>query len=125
MKVQLRGQGTQVSEALRSHAERCLGFALRRFGNRIDRVTVWLVDMNGPRGGIDKCCRIDVRLRPTGSAFAAEASSDAYTAVGRAAGRIGRAVARRVTREQGRRPDLCERGRSADRPALVEPWEGG
>jgi len=125
MNVQLRGQRTQGSEALRSHAERCLGFALRRFGNRIDRVTVWLVDTNGPRGGIDKSCRIDVRLRPIGSAFAAETASDAYTAIGRTAGRIGRAVARRVAREQARRPDLCDRGRSSDRFALVEPWEEG
>src|SRR5262245_39749667 len=125
MNVQLRGQASQMSEALRSHAERCLEFALRRFGNRIDRVTVWVVAENDPRGGVDKGCRIDGGLRPTGSACAAETASDAYAAVGRAAGRIGRAVARRVTRDQARRPDLCERGRSANRPALMEPWEEG
>jgi hypothetical protein len=125
MNVQLRGQGTQVSEAIRAHAERCLGFALRRFGNRIDRVSVWLADVNGVRGGVDKRCRIGVRLRPTGSVFVMKTDSDAYVAIGRAAGRVGAAVARRVAREQGRRPDLGERGRSADWPRLLQHGEEG
>jgi hypothetical protein len=121
MKVRLRGQGTQVSSALRAHAERCLEFALRRFGNRIDRVSVWLEDVNGPRGGVDKRCRIAVRLRPTGSAFVAKAASDAYVAIGRAAGRAGWAVSRRIARET--RPDLGALRRSL--PALVQRGEEG
>jgi hypothetical protein len=96
-------------------------FALRRFVDRIGRVTVWLADVNGPRGGIDRCCRIDVRLRPTESAFAAETASDAYTAIGRASGRVGRAVARRIGRDKGRRPELYEPGRSENLVAPAQP----
>ncbi|HSD09399.1 MAG TPA: HPF/RaiA family ribosome-associated protein [Candidatus Binatia bacterium] len=118
MNIQLRTQGTDMSEAFRAHAERCLGFALRRFGNRIDRVSVSLADVNGPRGGIDKCCRIAVRLRPTGSAFVAETSSDSYAALGRAAGRVGSAVAGRIARERERRRDFYERGTDAGRLPL-------
>ncbi len=114
-----------MSDALRAHAERCLEFALRRFGNRIDRVSVWLVDVNGPRGGVDKCCRIAVRLRPTGSVFVTEAAADGYAAIGRAAGRAGSAVARRIAWEHGRRPGLREWARSADRLAAVRHGDGG
>ena len=121
MNIQLRGGETDVSKPLRAHAERSLLFALRRFVDRIGRVTVWLADVNGPRGGIDKCCRIDVRLRPTGSAFAAEAASDAYTAIGRASGRVGPAVARRIARDKGRMPGLYEPGRSEDPVAPAQP----
>jgi len=119
MNVQMRGQGTQVSEALRTHVERCLGFALGRFGNRIDRVNVWLADVNGPRGGVDKRCRIGGRLRPTGIAFVVKTASDPYVAIGRAAGRAGSAVARRLARELG------ERQRSADWPQLLQQGEDG
>jgi ribosome hibernation promoting factor len=123
--VQLRGQRTQVSEAFRAHAERCLEFALRRFANRIDRVSVWLADVNGPRGGVDKRCRVAVRLRSMGSAVVAKTASDASVAVSRAAGLVGWAVSRKIAREQERRPDRCERGRNADRPALMQPEEEG
>jgi hypothetical protein len=112
MNIQLRSQGIEVSEGLRAHAERCVGFALRRFGSRIDRVSVWLEDVNGPDGGVDKRCGIAVRLRPTGGAFVAKSAPDAYVAVGRAAGRAGSAVARRIARQQ-------ERRRDGDRLALV------
>jgi hypothetical protein len=113
MNIQLRSQGTEGSEALRAHAERCIGFALRRFASRIDRVSVWLEDVNGPRGGVDKRCRIAVRLRPTGGAFVTKSAADAYAAIGRAAGRAGSAVARRIAWQQERRPD------TEDRLALV------
>ena len=119
MNVQLRGQGTELSMALRAHAERCVAFALRRFARRIDRVTVWLEDVNGPRGGVDKRCRITVRLRPNGGAFVAKSATDAYVAIGRAAGRAGAAVARKLAWLQERRPDLDERGKSGDRLALL------
>src|SRR5262245_66233026 len=109
MNLQIRIRGTKASDALRARAERCLGFALRRFTERIDRVSVWLVDVNGPRGGVDKCCRIAVRLRPMGSAFVAETAADPYAALDRAAGRAGRAVARRIARNQRSGPDPGER----------------
>jgi hypothetical protein len=124
MNIQLRSQGTEVSEALRAHAERCVGFALRRFASRIDRVSMWLEDVNGPRGGVDKRCRIAVRLRPTGSTFVVKTASDAYVAIGRAAGRAGAAVARRIAWQQERTPDVLERGRSMDRLALVVMQQG-
>jgi hypothetical protein len=121
MNIQLRSQGTEGSEALRAHAERSVGFALRRFASRIERVSVWLEDVNGPRGGVDKRCRIAVRLRPTGSAFVAKTAPDAYVAIGRAAGRAGSAVARRIAWQQERRPGL---ERSRDRLALVVMQRG-
>jgi hypothetical protein len=124
MNVQLRGQGTELSVALRAHAERCLEFALRRFARRVDRVTVWLEDVNGPRGGVDKRCRIVVRLRPNGAAFVAKSATDAYVAISRAAGRAGAVVARKIAWLQERRPLLDERGRSGDRLALLVMQHG-
>ena len=124
MNVQLRGQGTDVSLALRVHAERCLVFALRRFARRIDRVTVWLEDVNGPRGGVDKRCRIAVRLRPAGAVFVAKNASDAFAAIGRAAGRTGSAVARKIALLQERRLDADDPAGGSERLALLVMQHG-
>ena len=43
----------EMSGQLRDYAERRLAFALRRFRQHIRNVRVRLVDLNGPKRGID------------------------------------------------------------------------
>jgi ribosome-associated translation inhibitor RaiA len=88
--------GVEWTESLRRHAERRLGFALGRFDNRVGAVTVRLSDLNGPRGGIDKECRIHLRLAKRPSLVVRCTESDAYDAIGMGAERAGRAVAREL-----------------------------
>ena len=54
----LKEHGVRRPATLPDHIERRLRFALDRFGDRIARVFVFLHDRNGPRGGIDKICRV-------------------------------------------------------------------
>ncbi|HET8712158.1 MAG TPA: HPF/RaiA family ribosome-associated protein [Gemmatimonadales bacterium] len=49
-----------LSDGVREYVTRRLGLALDRFDHRIDRVQVRLEDVNGPRGGEDKRCRVQV-----------------------------------------------------------------
>ena len=48
--------------ALTEHARRRLGFGLARHADRVSSVVVRLGDENGPRGGPDKFCRLQVNL---------------------------------------------------------------
>ncbi len=66
MRTDIRGYQLTISDALRTHIERRLHFALSRFGARILHVAVRLEDINGPRGGVDKRCRIVVALAGAG-----------------------------------------------------------
>jgi ribosome-associated translation inhibitor RaiA len=81
-----------LPQTLRDHVERRLSFALGRFGNRIDRVTVWLEDLNGPRGGVDKRCRIEACVLRSGRLQVEVADAEIEPAVDRAADRIARRV---------------------------------
>jgi ribosomal subunit interface protein len=98
MKTQVRSKQTEVDESVRAYVERRLQFALGRHSARILHATMHIVDLNGPRGGEDKSCRIEVRLRPTGNVFVEHTDADLYAAVDRAAERMGRAVSRVVER---------------------------
>ena len=96
MEVRIRGRNIELTEALRVHVERRLQFALSRFGERIGRVTVRLVNINGPRGSEDKICLIDLILRPAGRILVEDVNGDLHAAIDRAAERTGRAVSREL-----------------------------
>lgn len=89
---------SRVPQELCDHIDRRLRFALARFGPRIARVVVSLDDVNGPRGGIDKACRIVVRLKNGGDVVASVEDVDWEVAIDRATTRIGHTVARDVSR---------------------------
>jgi ribosome hibernation promoting factor len=100
VKIDIRTRGFAVTPGLRAHIERRLDFALDRSQERIARVWVTVADVNGPRGGDDKSCRVDVRLQGGRTVRAAVRDGDAYAAIGAAAHRIGRIVARTLGRER-------------------------
>jgi ribosome-associated translation inhibitor RaiA len=96
MNLDIRTRGFSLTDALRTHCERQLGFALSRFGDRLTRVTVRLVDINGPHGGVDKRCSLVISLRGLGPVVVESTDVDLYAAISRSAERAGQAVARRV-----------------------------
>lgn len=105
MQVDIRARNIEVDEALRTHVDHRLRFALGRFGERITKVTVRFEDANGARGGVDKQCHINVALRPTGNVLIEDIDADLHTVVDRAADRVARAVDRDLQRRaDGGRP---------------------
>ena len=64
MNIQIRGIGIPPTAALAAHIERRLAFSLSRFSAQIERVVVRFSDMNGPRGGSDKVCRVGFTPNP-------------------------------------------------------------
>jgi hypothetical protein len=102
MRVQIRERGVELNPETSERIERSVRFALDRFQRRIKNVTIGLTDLNGPRGGVDKRCRVQVALEPSGLVLIQEDSPDLVAAVNVAAGRVGCAVARKLQRE--RRP---------------------
>lgn len=115
MNVDIRCNGIRPTEALRQHVERRLNFALGRFP-QVLRATVRLGDINGPRGGIDKSCRIALRLSRQPPMVIEDIDHDLYVAVDRATDRASRAVSRE---HQRRRADARRAlGRSAASHAI-------
>lgn len=100
MHIDMQSQDFALTDALRGHAERRLAFSLGRSADQVGRVAVVLADINGPRGGIDKRCRIRVKLSPALEVVVEDTQPDMYAAIDRAAERIGRAVARNLRRKR-------------------------
>ena len=97
MQIAIQAHGFSLTDALEKHVQDRLRFAFSRVSGRVRRVLVTLSDINGPRGGVDKRCLLEVRLDGLSSVVIQDIQTDLYTAIDRAAGRAARSVMRRLT----------------------------
>ncbi len=103
MTLSVSDRNDALSEDLRDLLHRRLGFALSRFDSRIRRTSVVVEDVNGPRGGIDKVCRITVTLSGAQNVVISDQDKDLAKCITHAADRVGRAVARSLNRSHTNR----------------------
>lgn len=78
--------------------ERRLKFALDRHESRLSEVSGAVSDLNGPRGGSDKRCHIQVRLQDGTSLSIEVRGEDGFAVVNAALRRLTYRLGRRVDR---------------------------
>jgi len=93
MQVLFKSRHPQATE-LRDLTERRVRFVLRRLGWLVPRAEVQMSDVNGPRGGIDKRCQVDLRTDGAGSVVVTSVASDWRTALDNALARAARFLIR-------------------------------
>jgi len=100
----VRGARSSTTDALRWYAIHRLSVALRRFTHRIRRITVRLVDENGPRRGVDSRCSIAAELVDGGRLIVVHATTAwPFTAITLAAARLADVLRRDAGRHRPRR----------------------
>lgn len=104
MKLKVMRHDKSIGARLEGLVERQIGYALGRFETRIRSVTVRLSDLNGPKGGVDKQCKVMVTFRG-GESVIAEVTDVEYEpvvhrAVDRIAGRVRRYLKASQTRSR-------------------------
>ncbi len=100
MRLKLHAPDQPEIRRLRAHLKRRLELVLSPFGDRIGLVTVWLQDLDGPRG--DRRCFLRVKLIRGGDVCSEADASKMTAAIAFSAERLGRAV-RRALRLPGAR----------------------
>jgi ribosome-associated translation inhibitor RaiA len=103
MRIDIRACSLKLTPTLRDYVRRRIRFALGRFMLRLKNVRVVLKDLNGPKGGVDKHCKVFVNIMPSFSVIIEERDADLETAINRALDRAGRTVARRLDQVLDRR----------------------
>ena len=78
-------------------------FVLRRFAVRIPQATVQLSDVNGPRGGVDKRCQVELKTDRAGAVVISAATDQWQSALDNALSRASRLLAKRFERGLGSR----------------------
>lgn len=83
---------------LRELAQARLGAALQRLVSRVPRATVQFADVNGPRGGVDKLCHLELHTDGAGTVVVRSVASRWRTAFDDALARAMRLLARLLHR---------------------------
>lgn len=96
----VRTTGVDIDASVRDHVRKRLAFRLGKFAPRIQRVSVRLIDVNGPKGGVDTACRIKVVLNGLKSVVVEEVAEVLHEAIDRAAHVAERAVRRALGRSR-------------------------
>jgi hypothetical protein len=73
-----------------------LRFSLSRFEGVVTRVKARFFDVNGPKGGTDKRCRVSVELRSAGQVVVLGEGSSFFEALNNCLGRLVRATRREI-----------------------------
>lgn len=100
MRLQLKKLGTNLTLEDKTTIERRVHFALGRFGHRIRRTEVLLVDSNGPRGGQDQHCTVHVILAGLPPLVVEVVDTDPLAAVSRAVERAARRIRDNASRQR-------------------------
>ena len=94
MRIEIRSAGFSSDQALREHVWRRLRIALSHRVDDVQKVVVRMSDENGPMGGIDKRCRIEVALLGLPLQVVEAVAGDLHSAIDSATKRLGRAMDR-------------------------------
>lgn len=111
MKIQIKGLPRAAK--LRRLAAHKIDVALARYSHAIQEASVRLDDINGPdRGGVDKLCRVVLRMRDSSVLVIEELGTDIAQVIERVADRLRQSVARQLSRiigidRNGVRPRLA------------------
>ncbi|MBN8441417.1 MAG: HPF/RaiA family ribosome-associated protein [Thauera sp.] len=115
MRIDLHCENVEAAPGLHEYVARRMRFAIGRFHDHIRWARVKVADVNGPRGGADKRCVVQLRLRNLPDVVFAITQLDVRAAVDEAAERVSRVLAQRLRRQ--RKPERLALGGGLPTPA--------
>lgn len=109
----IRVEGVRLDDDDRTYIRRRLGEKLGKYARRIERVTVRMRDINGPRGGVDIQCRIKLVVSGLPSIVVEHHAARLRPALTRALAGAERAMRRTLQRMRTRPIRSMARGTAA------------
>ena len=85
---------------LRALTEQRVRFALKRLTHFVPRAKVQLSDVNGPRGGIDKRCQIEIHTEGAGTVVTSVTAREWHSALNSALARAYSQVLKSLQRQR-------------------------
>jgi|SaaInlStandDraft_4_1057021.scaffolds.fasta_scaffold37076_1 putative sigma-54 modulation protein len=100
MKIEIQARHFSLTEALQKYTNKKLHLAIDCCDAYVRRVIVRLSDVNGPKGGVDKRCQIQIILDGLAGVVIEDTKVDLYAAINGASERAGQALLRKIERQK-------------------------
>ena len=110
--------GVDLADDQQAYVRRKLGMKLGKFATSIERISVRVTDMNGPRGGVDQVCNVKVVLSGLPSVVIERRHAALHAAIDDAL----RATEQAVRKSVRRRRMKPLRGRNSVTDSGISPW---
>ena len=94
----VRVLAAELDESAYDYIKRKLATKLGKFATSLERVSVRVIDVNGPRGGVDQLCLVKVVLPHSPSIIVERRRPNTVAAIDAAIRAVEHAVSRRVGR---------------------------
>lgn len=99
MRLNINFRNVPGSADIISHVDRRLSFCLSRMEHEIERVDVTLSDLNGPKAGVDKQCKVVIKPIGLRKIVVTEKQQSIQLAVDVSLARAGRSLVRKLKRK--------------------------
>lgn len=100
MKVNISFQNMQGGGDILDYIDHRVSFAFARTRHEIDNTKITITDINGPKGGIDKQCKVIIKPRGMKSIVIAEKRASVRNAIDRCLARASQSVNRKLKRRR-------------------------
>lgn len=110
MDLHIQTRRVNLDDATREMIDRRFHFALDQFDGFVTKVEVTLEDVNGPRGGVDKQCRVLASLRGGKFVKIEDQDADLISVVNRSADRLSQVVGRELERKREKKGNASANG---------------
>ena len=100
MKISVRTQGFERSAAIDEFTRDHVKVTMNRFAYMIRSVDVFMKDVNGPKGGVDKQVLLRIKMRSGQQLALQTVKSDLYAAISISAKRAKRVVRRNIRKSR-------------------------
>ena len=101
MKVLMRGVHLDLTDSLRDYVNGHLVDPITRYiDDEATEVEISLVDINGPKGGVDQECRVTVRMPGFAATHITETAETMFQAIDAARDRLEKTIKRMVEKRR-------------------------
>jgi|MudIll2142460700_1097286.scaffolds.fasta_scaffold07786_2 hypothetical protein len=107
MKLSIRTRHLSLSPETQTELRQRVVVAFARISPWVRAVDITVADINGPKGGADKQCRLRVRGRSIPDIVVEHVGCDTIATVALAVERAGQALVRKMARRRGFAPILA------------------
>lgn len=99
MNIAIRFSGCRRADFPNADFEALFASSLERFRHRLKQVQIYLEDINGPRGGVDKQCRCVLHLHRMSPIVIQDRDDNVHTLLHRVAGRAAFVLSQKADRQ--------------------------